>query len=164
MGDGVSVTPTDTSDLSELRERLKGGHREGHYYVALLGMRTYEPLEVYRSVKKGFRYSVFERFRKNTLLSHTALANLTQISERTLARRKAQGRMEPDESDRLLRASRVFGRALELFEGDRDAAMAWLTSPQRALGGLAPFELSKTDVGVQEVEHLVGRLEHGIPT
>ena len=70
----------------------------------------------------------------------------------------------PEESDRLLRVSRVFGRALELFEGDRDAAATWLTSPQRALGGLVPFELAKTDVGAQEVERLVGRLEHGIPT
>ena len=35
----------------------------------------------------------------------------------------------------MLRASRVLGRTIELFEGDREAAKQWLTRPQRALGG-----------------------------
>lgn len=159
----MSADPGETQDLVEIQQRLKRGRREGHFYAALLGMRTYEPLAVYESVRKGFRYPVFERFQRNTMLSFAALAALTQISERTLARRKEQGRLEPEESDRLLRASRVYGRALELFEGDMAAASHWLSTPQRALGGLVPLELAKTDVGAQEVERLAGRLEHGIP-
>ena len=54
-------------------------------------------------------------------------------------------------------------RALELFEGDDEAARAWLLREQPALGGLRPLELAKSDVGAEEVEHLIGRLEHGIP-
>lgn len=153
----------ESRDLVEIQQQIKSGHREGHYYVALLGMRVYEPLAVYQTVRKGFRYSVFERFLRNTLLSFAALAALTQISERTLARRKELGRLEPEESDRLLRASRVYGRALELFEGDMAAASRWLTTPQRALGGLVPLELARTDVGAEEVVRLAGRLEYGIP-
>lgn len=155
--------PLETRDLLEIQERIRSGQREGYYYVALLGLRVYEPLAVYRTVRKGFRYSAFERFRRNTMLSFAALAALTQISERTLARRKEQGRLEPDESDRLLRASRMYGRALELFEGEATAASHWLATPQPALGGMVPLEFAKTDVGAQEVERLVGRLEYGIP-
>ena len=88
---------------------------------------------------------------------------LVQLPARTLARRKAAGRLEREESDRLLRASRVFGRALELFEGDADAAREWLLDRQPLLGGLVPLELATTDVGAAEVERLIGRLEHGIP-
>lgn len=87
------------------------------------------------------------------------LAELAQIPPRTLARRKEEGRLDPDESDRLLRASRVFGRALALFEGDVDAARTWLSAEQPALGGMAPLELATTDVGAREVENLIGRLE-----
>lgn len=159
----LNLVAADTGDLAEVQKRIKTGHREGHYYVALLGMRVYEPLAVYTAVRKGFRYSVFERLRRNTMLSASMLAALTLISERTLARRKEQGRLEPEESDRLLRVARVYGRALELFEGDIVAASRWLTAPQHALGGLAPLELAKTDIGAQEVERLVGRIEHGIP-
>ena len=114
-------------------------------------------------MRKGFAFSTFERFRRNTSLSQQDLSDLTQIPARTLNRRREAGKLEPEESDRLLRASRIFGRALELFEGDREAAKHWLSTPQVALGGLVPLELAKTDVGAQEVEALVGRVEHGIP-
>ena len=87
-----------------------------------------------------------------------------EISARRLARRKEAGRLEPDESDRLMRASRVIARAIELFEGDREAARTWLTTHLRALGDHTPLEFAKTDVGAIEVENLIGRLEHGIPT
>ena len=56
----------------------------------------------------------------------------------------------------------VFGRALELFEGDARVAERWLSSPKRALGGAVPYELAKTEAGVREVEGLIGRLEHGV--
>ena len=58
--------------------------------------------------------------------------------------------------------SRVFARAIELFEGDDRAARRWLSAPQRALGGAVPLTLAKTEVGAREVERLVGRLEHGV--
>jgi putative toxin-antitoxin system antitoxin component (TIGR02293 family) len=153
-----------TADLDELRSRIRSGRKRGHHYVALLGLRRYDPLWIYTSVRKGIPYSAFEHFQRNTSLTTDTLAALTNIPKRTLARRKEQGRFEPDESDRLVRFSRIFGRALELFEGDADAAREWLSSPQQSLGGITPFELGKTDIGVNEVEHVIGRIEYGIPT
>ena len=79
-----------------------------------------------------------------------------------MTRRKREGRFLPEESDRLLRASRLFGKALQLFEGDRDAATEWLTTAQPGLGGIVPLDLAKSEVGVLEVERLIGRLEHGV--
>src|SRR6267143_4328144 len=92
------------------------------------------------------------------------LAELAQIGNRTLHRRKEEGRLQPDESDRLLRVSRVFAKAIELFEGDNRAAMHWLSTPQRALSGVAPLTLTKSEFGALEVERLIGRLEHGVFT
>jgi putative toxin-antitoxin system antitoxin component (TIGR02293 family) len=81
-----------------------------------------------------------------------------------MARRRREGRLLPAESDRLLRAARVWGLALELFEGDADAARRWLAAPSRALGGKPPLEVARTEIGAREVEQLVGRLEHGAIT
>ncbi len=152
------------ADLAEFRLRLRSGPRPGHFYAALLGLRTYEPLELSEQIRKGLRCSTFVRFQRNTNLSAKVLSELTQIPSRTLARRKAEGKLDPEQSDRLLRASRVFGRALGLFEGDNAAAKDWLSSAQPALGGRVPLELAKTEVGAKEVESLIGRLEHGIPS
>jgi putative toxin-antitoxin system antitoxin component (TIGR02293 family) len=115
-------------------------------------------------VRKGLAYAVLLRLQRNTSLPLAVLADLVQIPPRTLARRKQEGRFDADESDRLVRAARVFGRALELFEGDARGAREWLSRAQGALGGLVPLDLAKTDVGAHEVENLIGRLEHGIPT
>ena len=90
------------------------------------------------------------------------MAELVQIKPRTLDRRKNEGRLQPDESDRLLRAAKVFGKAIALFEGDVPFAKEWLSSRQAALGGAVPLEMAKTDVGAREVEDLIGRLEHGV--
>lgn len=153
-----------TADLTEIQSRIRSGRTEGHFYVALLGLRTYQPLALDRHVRKGLAYSSFLHFQRNTNLSARAIAELIQIPTRTLARRRSEGKLAPEESDRLVRASRIFGRALELFEGDSDAARTWLTSAQPAVGGRVPLELGRTDVGANEVESLIGRLEYGIPS
>jgi putative toxin-antitoxin system antitoxin component (TIGR02293 family) len=141
---------------------LQRGAPGPHAYVVLLGLETFDPLDLVRAVKKGLPYRSFERFRRNTSLSSARVTHLVDIPRRTLTRRKREGRFLPDESDRLLRASRLFGKTLALFEGDRDAATEWLTSAQSALGGAVPLDLARSEVGSQEIERLVGRLDHGV--
>jgi putative toxin-antitoxin system antitoxin component (TIGR02293 family) len=153
---------TSTKDLDRFRQYLQRGTPGPHAYVVLLGLETFDPLDLLRVVKKGLSYRAFERFLRNTSLSFERVTLLIDIPRRTMTRRKSDGRFLPDESDRLLRASRLFGKTLELFEGDRDAATEWLTTPQPALGGLIPLEIARTDVGAREVERLVGRLDHGV--
>ncbi len=160
----TTATKPEPADLVEVRSRLKAGSKAQHFYVALLGLRNYEPLKIYAHIRLGLSFASFERFQRNTSFTWSELAALIQLPPRTIARRKVVGRLEPDESDRLLRASRVFGRALELFEGDSEAAREWLLNKQPLLGGLVPLDLAKTDVGALEVERLIGRLEHGIPS
>jgi len=79
-------------------------------------------------------------------------------------RRKSEGRLKPDESDRLVRASRLFDKAVDLFEGDAPAATQWFKTSQPALAGQAPIQFARTEVGAREVEDLIGRLEHGVFT
>jgi putative toxin-antitoxin system antitoxin component (TIGR02293 family) len=155
---------TATPDLGEMLSRIKVGRTEGHFYVALLGLRTYEPLALDRQVRKGLRYSSFSRFQRNTGIPSASIAELIQIPARTLTRRKAEGKFTPEESDRLVRAARIFGRAMELFEGHAAEAREWLTDSQPGLGGRIPLEFARTQVGAEEVENLVGRLEYGIPS
>ncbi len=130
----------------------------------LLGLETFNPRELLRAVAEGLPYGAFAAFLVNTSMSVGDALLLLDIPPRTLTRRKQEGRFRHDESDRLMRASRVFARALSLFEGDRDAAMHWLMAPQKALGGERPLVLARTEIGALEVERLVGRLEHGVFT
>lgn len=156
------VVDLSTKDLDRFRQYVRRGAPGAHAYVVLLGLETFDPPDLLRAVKKGLAYRTFERFRQNTSLPVERVLDLIDMPRRTLTRRKREGRFLPAESDRLLRASRVFGKTLDLFEGDRGAATEWLTSRQPALGGAVPLDLAKSEVGSLEVERLVGRLEHGV--
>jgi len=135
---------------------------EGHPYMALLGMRTLDTQGLHEKVRRGLPFQVFQRFVRLTELSPHTLAAILLIPARTLPRRKAQRRLQPDESDRLLRLARIYGKAIELFESDSQAAMRWLRGPVVALGGAAPLALCQTEPGALEVEHLIGRFQHGV--
>jgi putative toxin-antitoxin system antitoxin component (TIGR02293 family) len=133
-------------------------------FVALVGLRAEDPIGIFRAVQKGLAFAALETFQRRSGLSTADLADAVVITPRTLARRKEQGRLEPEESDRLLRVARVFAKALDLFDGDGDQARTWLSLPQRALGGVPPLVLARTDLGARGVEALADRLEHGVLT
>ena len=144
------------------RVRVVAKGPAAYRYVSLLGIHHRNALAITRLVSHGLAISAFEKLQKRTQLSTTDLAEVVAIKTRTLHRRKKEGRLEPEESDRLVRFSRLFGRALELFEGNSDVARRWLSTPLEALGGERPMALAKTDVGSREVEALIDRLEQGV--
>lgn len=152
----------DTAAIAAYRDDLKEGRGGANTYVTLLGLRTFETLGLLERVRKGLSYRALEHFQRNIGLPMEQVAALVQIKPRTLVRRREQGRLTPEESDRLLRAARVFGRSLELFEGDAPAAREWLASPAPALAGATPLSVASTEVGAREVESLIGRLEQGV--
>ena len=129
-----------------------------HGYAALLGLMTYDLPDLLRSIEGGLAARVFDQFVENTGLSAERAAEFADIGRRALAIRLEEGRFSRDESDRLVRAARIFGGALALFKGDRSTASAWLMSGQPDLGGSAPIDLARTDLGAREVERIFAKL------
>jgi putative toxin-antitoxin system antitoxin component (TIGR02293 family) len=130
--------------------------------VRTLGIRGNDAMQIVRQVQAGFPFSRLARLQKFTQLPWEKLARFVSIPKRTLTRRQNQGRLQPEESDRVLRASAIFDMAVELFEGDVAGARGWLERPQPGLGGEIPLELAATSVGAKEVENLIGCLEYGL--
>jgi len=163
----------NTALKTPARRKIRGGgkdvvrHIKGpltNSYVALLGIKAGRTPELLEHIKRGLDYRSWESFIRNTELRKEDAVNLVQISSRTLSRRKVEGRLHPVESDRLVRAARIFSLASDLFDGNVGSARRWLTAAQPALGGSTPIEYASTEPGAREVEALIGRLEHGIPS
>lgn len=89
------------------------------------------------------------------------LASHLAISRSTLVRRRKAGRLDAQESDRLLRYARIYANASEAL-GSREAATEWLKTPARALAFKTPLAFCDTETGAREVERLLGRIEHGV--
>jgi putative toxin-antitoxin system antitoxin component (TIGR02293 family) len=161
-----SVPRAKADRVSEAAVDYAGAQPTGtpgqHAYLSLLGLRSFDTAGLMKRLQEGVSYAAFERLKRNLDVSSRELADVALITHRTLARRKTAGRMQPDESDRLVRLARVFFRAIELYEGDSEAARGWMMRPNRAFAGVSPFEMAKTEVGAREVENLIGRIEHGV--
>jgi putative toxin-antitoxin system antitoxin component (TIGR02293 family) len=136
-------------------------HRSG---ASALGLTHTETAQLIHEMERGLPYSSIARFHAESGLSVGTIADLIRIPPRTLIRRKASGRLDTNESERLLRISNVFEKAVGLFGGDRDSARTWLMTPNRALAHRSPLDFSRTEIGAREAEDLIGRLEHGVFT
>ena len=119
------------------------------------------PLNVLEFVKKGLPVSELDVLRQFLDWPMERLTPKLGMSRATFHRRKAEGRLTSDESDKVVRFARLIGKAIEVF-GNDDDARRWLSSPQFGLGGAVPLDYAETEVGAREVEDLLGRIEFGV--
>jgi putative toxin-antitoxin system antitoxin component (TIGR02293 family) len=117
--------------------------------------------KVISQIKSGLPVKVFFALKGQLNISAEELAHIVGIAPRTLLRRKQEGRLQKEESERVVRLQRLFEKALDVFE-DRAAAQSWFNSAQLALGGKAPLDYADTELGAREVENLLNRIEHGV--
>ena len=129
---------------------------------ASLGITPASLSEVISQVERGLPFKALQKLESHSGMPVSMIASMIGIPERTLARRRTAGKLTSGESERLLRISTVFEKAVELFEGDVASAVKWLTTSLRALDHNPPLTYARTELGAREVENLIGRLEHGV--
>jgi putative toxin-antitoxin system antitoxin component (TIGR02293 family) len=126
-----------------------------------IGIRSKDTADLIKKVKRGLPVSVFDRLKEKLGVPEKSLAVTVNIANRTLTRRKKEGRLRTDESERVLRIARLYEKSLDVFEDDH-LARQWFKMPAKALGGKTPLEYADTEPGAQEVEDLLGRIEYGV--
>lgn len=129
--------------------------------TTLLGLQAKDTQVLISQLREGLSTDVFMKLKDELELSSERLAKLLNIPSRTLTRRLKEGRFKTDESERILRVANITSKAKELFEGDA-YYKDWLKSSAIALGGSSPLDYLDTELGAEEVENLIGRLEHGV--
>ena len=150
-------------NLSRRRSRhTRQGHARFSRQGLSFGSSSASADELIHLVQQGIPFKMLTSMSAQTGIPTRELAVVLEIPERTLARRHVAGRLGRDESERFLRVARVVGKAVRLFEGNVGAAVAWLKTPQKALSYNTPLSYGRFEIGAQEVENLIGRLEHGV--
>jgi putative toxin-antitoxin system antitoxin component (TIGR02293 family) len=119
------------------------------------------PTELIRRIQKGLPFSELQGLRKQLDLPLDDLASKLSISRATLHRRKSGGRLSSEESDKVMRFSRLLEHAASVF-GNVERGRAWLKFPQYGLGGAVPLDYAKTEIGAREVDNLLGRIDYDV--
>ena len=115
-------------------------------------------LETVAAIEAGFPFERYSSLVASLSLPATKVNKLLDFSERTLGRRRGQGRFSAAESDRIRRLERLWETACEIA-GDAATARGWLTVSDERLDGRTPLELLKTEAGSRVVEAMLGRFE-----
>jgi putative toxin-antitoxin system antitoxin component (TIGR02293 family) len=134
--------------------RVLGGERT-------LGKRVSSQQDLITAVRRGLRTTTIEAVIEELDAPAAEVLPALRIARRTMERRKASGRLLPQESERVYRLAKVLAFA-ESVLGTREKARHWLTAPNRALGSVSPLSLLETEAGVDEVTNVLGRIEHGV--
>jgi putative toxin-antitoxin system antitoxin component (TIGR02293 family) len=125
------------------------------------GSKALAPSKFIKVIEAGLPVGELDELRCHLDIPMEKLAPMLSISKATLHRRKAAGRLDVTESDRVVRYARLLGKAVATMESVENARR-WLAAPQVGLGGAVPLEYAQTEFGAREVENLLGRIEYGV--
>ena len=153
------------------RPKISGGFRMGSptgvvdFYVRsasgdIVGL-TLKTADLIGQLRAGLPVGEVDELRRSLDLPMERLSSMLGMSKATWHRRQQTGRLDPAESDRVVRYARLMGKAIEVMETE-ESARQWLRAPQVGLGGGVPLEYAETEVGCREVEDLLGRIEYGV--
>ena len=127
-----------------------------------LGVAFSRPLELNHRIRQGVSFAVLTRLQKQYGLSRSEVLTMLAISQSTCRRREIEGKLSVDEGDKILRYARLLDLALELVNGNREHALQWLSTPNRALSGETPLSYAQTGVGAEVVRDLIAKIQHGV--
>jgi putative toxin-antitoxin system antitoxin component (TIGR02293 family) len=119
------------------------------------------PHDLIPLLRRGLPYTALERTLEAFQLSREEISAVLDLPLRTLARRKQSQRLAAGESDRLYRLTRILAHAEQAL-GTREQAVQWLHRSNPALNHEIPLHLLDTDIGAEQVDQVLGRLEHGV--
>lgn len=123
---------------------------------ATIGVATDQRID---AVKRGLPIQHLYEFLENTQLPLEAVFKVLKLTKQDFENKQ---QLTPEESERLWRLAAIYESSLTLYEGDSKRAAEWLSSPQRAIGGVSPLEHIVTEPGAAEVQDLIGRIEYGV--
>ena len=126
-----------------------------------LRLRATKANELRDAVRRGLPFSTMETLSDQLELSPQQCSEVLAIPARTVARRRENKQLNPQESDRLYRVARAASQAVEVL-GSLDKARLWLKTPNRALSCEPPLDLLDTEIGARQVEEVLLRLNYGI--
>lgn len=113
------------------------------------------------AVKSGISKEELENLKTGAELDYDTLARVLNIAKATLHNKKGKEKFDTAISERIFLLADLYSFGYEVFE-DRERFNGWMKKENQALGGVTPITLIDTLYGIEEVKHLIGRIEYGV--
>lgn len=153
----TNAVPETAAEQLQRIEDLLGG-------VGILGRKLQGPLDAHEMLIEGLPGRVSNHLAdKLAVVRGPLLEKAVGMSLRTLQRHKENPakRLSREQSGRIWKFAEILARATAAL-GSLDTAEEWLERPAIGLNQRCPIDLLTTPAGVELVEDLLGRIEHGV--
>jgi putative toxin-antitoxin system antitoxin component (TIGR02293 family) len=114
-----------------------------------------------RLIRGGLTRSSLDTLMLKTGLSIYELADILEVTDRTLRRYSPGDVLNKRLSERALEIAKLYSRGEEVF-GDTYTFSRWMNAEIPALGHRVPKSFLDTSIGIQMLMDELGRIEHGV--
>lgn len=94
-------------------------------------------------------------------LDYDTLAQLLSVGRATLINKKGAEKFNVSVSEKILALAGLYSYGYEVFD-DVEKFNRWMKEPNLSIGDKRPIELADTLTGIEEIMHIIGRIEYGI--
>lgn len=112
-------------------------------------------------IREGLELSVVEKATVALDIKQKIFIPLIGGSVRSFQRKKAEDRMNPQQSEHTLAILNLVAEAEDYF-GDRAKALAWMKAKKLAFGNQAPLDYCDTMTGIEFVADEINKLKYGM--
>ena len=119
---------------------------------------SYDKIE---AIKNGISKEELEALKIQSGLDYDALAAVLNVAKATLHNKKGKEKFDQYISERIFLLADLYSYGYEVFE-EKERFNQWMKTDNRALGNTKPLSLLDTLYGIEEVKHIIGRVEYGV--
>ncbi len=118
-------------------------------------------MEKIRRVRQGMTRQDLEQVKESFGLDYETLAKILSVAKATLFNKKGVATFSSLLSEKIFALADLYSYGMSVL-GEKEKLNRWLEKENRALGYVRPLELLDTMIGIEEVKHILGRIEHGV--
>lgn len=113
------------------------------------------------AIKSGISKEELEALKDLSTLDYDTLATILNVTKATLHNKKGKEKFDQYISERIFLLADLYSYGFEVFE-DKNRFNKWMKNSNRSLNSDTPLSLLDTLYGMEEVRHLIGRIEYGV--
>jgi putative toxin-antitoxin system antitoxin component (TIGR02293 family) len=142
----------ETGDFEEAASR----------FIGLKSVSKKERIRFSEVAIQGLKKSAIDHFLKESKLRPSIFYRYLDITPRALSNYRANQALRLYLTDRILDLAKLYAHGMVVW-GSIDNFNYWLNSPSVDLKGEKPIDLIHSRHGLELVDDVLGRIEHGIP-
>ena len=110
--------------------------------------------------RSGIKTKHIKSIQKYTTLTDKELVAILPISQRQLIRYEDSHVLNKEITAHLIQLIELFQKGYHLFGTEK--FNIWIRTANKVLSNYLPIEIMDTSIGIEMIEDLIGRIEHGV--